>query len=84
MCQLKHADYQRLSLSPRSSRGFLTYFRTMRRILPTMGVSVVFVSSEGRMMRKLITFIDYYVLTKYYREKLVVKKWEYHRNQRRE
>ena len=47
-------------------------------------VSVLFVSSEGRvprcMVRKLITFIDYYVLIKYYREKLVVKKWGYHRN----
>jgi hypothetical protein len=49
-------------------------------------ISVVFVSSEGRvprhMMRKSIMFIVlfYYVLIKYYREKLVVKKWGYHRN----
>ena len=47
--------------------------------------TVVFMSSEGRvprrMMGKSIMFMfDCYVLIKYYREKLVVKKWANHRN----
>jgi hypothetical protein len=47
--------------------------------------TVVFVPSEGhvprRMMRKsIMSYFDYYVLIKYYREKLVVKKWANHRN----
>ena len=47
--------------------------------------TVVFVSSEGRvprrMMRKsIMSYFDYYVLIKYYREKLVVKEWANHRN----
>jgi hypothetical protein len=53
-------------------------------------VSVVFVSSEGRvprrMMGKSIMFtvlsVNDYMLIKYYREKLVVKKWRNHRNWR--
>jgi hypothetical protein len=49
--------------------------------------TVVFVSSEGRvprrMMRKsIMSYFDYYVLIKYYREKLVVKTWENQRNWR--
>jgi chromosomal replication initiation ATPase DnaA len=47
-------------------------------------VTIVFVSSEGRvprrMMGKLIMFIVYHVLIKYYREILVVKTWAGHRN----
>jgi hypothetical protein len=51
-------------------------------------VSVVFVLSEGRipgrMEGKSIMFVVFncYVLIKYYREKLMVKKWAYHRNWR--
>jgi len=51
-------------------------------------VSVIFVSSEGRipgrMIGKSIMFVVFncYVLIKCYSEKLVVKKWAYHRNWR--
>jgi hypothetical protein len=49
-------------------------------------ITIAFVSSEGRvprhMMSKSIMFIVLfcYVLIKYYKKKLVVKKWGHHRN----